>query len=92
MSFNFMFRSGFQKFQSMMRFSKSNNRPSLHSLCGRTITLKRDNAPQRLKEVALRACSVIGKGLYGVDIKEINGNYVVVEVNDNPAHTMAKRI
>jgi glutathione synthase/RimK-type ligase-like ATP-grasp enzyme len=27
----------------------------------------------------------VGKGLYGVDIKEVNGEYVVVEVNDNPS-------
>jgi glutathione synthase/RimK-type ligase-like ATP-grasp enzyme len=35
--------------------------------------------------VALKACSVVGKGLYGVDIKEVDGDYVVVEVNDNPS-------
>lgn len=52
---------------------------------GRTVTLKKEEAPQRLKEVALKACSVVGKGLYGVDIKEVNGDYVVVEVNDNPS-------
>ena len=33
----------------------------------------------------MKACSVVGKGLYGVDIKEVNGDYVVVEVNDNPS-------
>jgi len=52
---------------------------------GRTFSMKRENAPTRLKEVALKACSVIGHGLYGVDIKEVNGEYVVVEVNDNPS-------
>jgi glutathione synthase/RimK-type ligase-like ATP-grasp enzyme len=52
---------------------------------GRTFSMKRENAPAKLKEVALRACEVIGHGLYGVDIKEANGNYVVVEVNDNPS-------
>jgi len=52
---------------------------------GRTVSLKRENAPAKLKEVALKACEVIGHGLYGVDIKEANGNYVVVEVNDNPS-------
>ena len=35
--------------------------------------------------MALKACSVVGKGLYGVDIKEADGDYVVVEVNDNPS-------
>lgn len=52
---------------------------------GRTFSMKRENAPARLKEVALKACKVIGHGLYGVDIKEVNGEYVVVEVNDNPS-------
>ena len=52
---------------------------------GRTVALKTENAPSKLKEVALKACDVIGHGLYGVDIKEFNGNYVVVEVNDNPS-------
>jgi glutathione synthase/RimK-type ligase-like ATP-grasp enzyme len=27
----------------------------------------------------------VGKGLYGVDIKEVDGEFVVVEVNDNPS-------
>jgi glutathione synthase/RimK-type ligase-like ATP-grasp enzyme len=52
---------------------------------GRTVSLKRENAPIALKELALKACNVVGDGLYGVDIKEANGNYVVVEVNDNPS-------
>jgi glutathione synthase/RimK-type ligase-like ATP-grasp enzyme len=38
----------------------------------------------RLLETGLRAANAIGKGLYGVDIKEIDGKYVVIEVNDNP--------
>jgi glutathione synthase/RimK-type ligase-like ATP-grasp enzyme len=52
---------------------------------GRTFSMKRENAPTKLKEVALKACRVIGNGLYGVDVKEANEGYVVVEVNDNPS-------
>jgi glutathione synthase/RimK-type ligase-like ATP-grasp enzyme len=52
---------------------------------GRTVALDKETVPARLREVALKACSVVGKGLYGVDIKEVNGDYVVVEVNDNPS-------
>ncbi len=52
---------------------------------GKTVSLRREHMPQRLREVALKACSVVGKGLYGVDIKEVNGEFVVVEVNDNPS-------
>lgn len=62
---------------------KRRGKPSF--IWGRTVTLKRDNAPKRLKEAALKACSVVGRGLYGVDIKEISDEYVVVEVNDNPS-------
>ena len=52
---------------------------------GRTESLQKRDMPPKLREVALKACSVVGKGLYGVDIKEVNGEYVVVEVNDNPS-------
>lgn len=52
---------------------------------GRTESIHRCEMPPRLREVALKTCSVVGKGLYGVDIKEVNGEYVVVEVNDNPS-------
>lgn len=63
--------------------AKRKGKPSF--VWGRTVTLKRENAPAKLKETALKACSIIGNGLYGVDIKETNGDYVVVEVNDNPS-------
>ncbi len=52
---------------------------------GRTVSSQKSDMPSRLREVALKACSVVGKGLYGVDIKEVDGDYVVVEVNDNPS-------
>jgi glutathione synthase/RimK-type ligase-like ATP-grasp enzyme len=63
--------------------AKRKGKPSF--IWGRTIALKIENAPLKLKETALKACEVVGHGLYGVDIKEVNGNYVVVEVNDNPS-------
>jgi glutathione synthase/RimK-type ligase-like ATP-grasp enzyme len=52
---------------------------------GRTIAMKKQNAPTKVRETALKACRVVGKGLYGVDLKEVDGEYVVVEVNDNPS-------
>ena len=52
---------------------------------GRTVSLKVENAPTTLKELALNACKVIGHGLYGVDIKQVDDSYVLVEVNDNPS-------
>jgi glutathione synthase/RimK-type ligase-like ATP-grasp enzyme len=63
--------------------AKRRGKPSF--IWGRTVTLKRENAPAKLKETALKACEVVGHGLYGVDLKEANGDYVVVEVNDNPS-------
>ncbi len=34
--------------------------------------------------MALRAASLIGEGLYGVDLKEVGSDCVVMEVNENP--------
>jgi glutathione synthase/RimK-type ligase-like ATP-grasp enzyme len=63
--------------------AKRRGKPSF--VWGRTISLKRENAPAKLKKTALKACEVVGHGLYGVDIKEVDGDFVVVEVNDNPS-------
>lgn len=43
-----------------------------------------ENVNQELIEVAKKAGNSIGKGLYGIDIKEIDGEFYVIEVNDNP--------
>jgi glutathione synthase/RimK-type ligase-like ATP-grasp enzyme len=34
--------------------------------------------------VALRASAAIDDSLHGVDLKEIDGQFFVIEVNDNP--------
>ncbi len=43
-----------------------------------------ENANPRLLETAVRAGSAIGDGLYGVDLKQVGDDFVVIEVNDNP--------
>lgn len=43
-----------------------------------------DQAPAGLLKTALRATALIGKGLYGVDMKEVDGKFYVIEINDNP--------
>lgn len=43
-----------------------------------------DQAPAGLIRTALKATSLIGKSLYGVDMKEIDGKFSVIEINDNP--------
>lgn len=41
--------------------------------------------PSHVLKAALSAASVVGKSLYGIDIKEVNGKAYVLEVNDNPS-------
>jgi len=43
-----------------------------------------DKVDPALLEVARRAAAAIGQGLYGVDIKQVGDEFVVIEVNDNP--------
>jgi glutathione synthase/RimK-type ligase-like ATP-grasp enzyme len=52
---------------------------------GRWDTLRVEDAPTGVVDLGLRAANAIGDGFYGVDIKEIGGRYVVMEVNDNPS-------
>ncbi|MBD1582559.1 RimK family protein [Pseudoalteromonas sp. S16_S37] len=48
-------------------------------------TLPTFEVPRAVLSAALKACKIIGNGLYGVDIKELNGKAYVIEVNDNPS-------
>jgi glutathione synthase/RimK-type ligase-like ATP-grasp enzyme len=41
-------------------------------------------APPELIDIAVRAARPIGAGLYGVDVKQTERGFVVMEVNDNP--------
>jgi len=43
-----------------------------------------ENTPKAVIEVGVKAARLIGDGIYGVDLKEVNGRVVVIEVNDNP--------
>ncbi|TMJ28559.1 MAG: ATP-grasp domain-containing protein [Alphaproteobacteria bacterium] len=47
-------------------------------------TFELDQAPAELLDVAGRAAKPIGEGFYGVDIKQTDHGFVVMEVNDNP--------
>jgi glutathione synthase/RimK-type ligase-like ATP-grasp enzyme len=51
---------------------------------GRFDTLALAEAPPEVVKLALRSTDPIGNGLYGVDIKQVNGRFCVMEVNDNP--------
>lgn len=47
-------------------------------------TLPVELAPRKAVQMALKAANLIGDGLYGVDVKESDGNFYIIEVNDNP--------
>lgn len=51
---------------------------------GECRTLPVSEAPRAVVELALRAANLIGDGLYGVDLKEVGAEVMVIEVNDNP--------
>jgi glutathione synthase/RimK-type ligase-like ATP-grasp enzyme len=51
---------------------------------GAAETVAIEDAPPIVIRTALRATKLIGNGLYGVDLKEIDGKVIVIEVNDNP--------
>lgn len=51
---------------------------------GECRTLPVHAAPRAVVELALRAANLIGDGLYGVDLKEVGDEVMVIEVNDNP--------
>jgi glutathione synthase/RimK-type ligase-like ATP-grasp enzyme len=52
---------------------------------GGSRTIAVADAPPAVVETALCAASLIGDGLYGVDLKETPNGIFVVEVNDNPS-------
>jgi len=52
---------------------------------GNADTVPVDEIPENILKYALKAAKLIGNGLYGVDLKEIDGKVYVIEVNDNPS-------
>ena len=46
--------------------------------------LRMEEAPPELLDTAVRAASLFGDGLFGVDVKVVDGRLMVMEVNDNP--------
>lgn len=62
---------------------KTMDRSSSGEWC-RVEAVPRGEADRTLLDVATRAADAIGRSLYGVDLKEVDGGFVVIEVNDNP--------
>jgi len=51
---------------------------------GRVEAVPMDEAPAGLIHTAVRAAALFGDGLFGVDVKVVDGRIMVMEVNDNP--------
>lgn len=51
---------------------------------GKVETFAVEDAPADAVKLALRAASFIGRGFYGVDVKERDGRFLAIEINDNP--------
>jgi glutathione synthase/RimK-type ligase-like ATP-grasp enzyme/ribosomal protein S18 acetylase RimI-like enzyme len=51
---------------------------------GRAETVPFEEVPAQVIKTAVKAASLIGDGLYGVDLKMVNNEVVVIEINDNP--------
>jgi glutathione synthase/RimK-type ligase-like ATP-grasp enzyme len=55
-----------------------------HGRYGNVETFDLKDVPPYVLQTALKASNLIGNGLYGVDVKELDGKTYVIEVNDNP--------
>jgi glutathione synthase/RimK-type ligase-like ATP-grasp enzyme len=61
------------------------NHDSTRFFSGGFETMPTFEVPQKVLKAALKACAVVGNGLYGVDIKQKDDQVYVLEVNDNPS-------
>lgn len=61
------------------------NHGSKRNFSGGFDTLPTFEVPRVVLDVALNAAEIVGNGLYGIDIKEVDGRAYVIEVNDNPS-------
>ncbi|PTX43151.1 glutathione synthase/RimK-type ligase-like ATP-grasp enzyme [Christiangramia gaetbulicola] len=43
-----------------------------------------EKVPEKILKNAIKSAKLMGKGLYGIDIKEVNSKALVIEINDNP--------
>lgn len=51
---------------------------------GKTVALSVGEAPEIVVSTAVKAANLIGRGLYGVDLKQVGERCYVIEVNCNP--------
>jgi glutathione synthase/RimK-type ligase-like ATP-grasp enzyme/ribosomal protein S18 acetylase RimI-like enzyme len=63
----------------ILNWNKTND-----EIYGNSETVALNKVPEHVIKVAVKSAGLMGDGLYGVDLKEINGKVFLVEVNDNP--------
>jgi glutathione synthase/RimK-type ligase-like ATP-grasp enzyme len=51
---------------------------------GEAETIPIGEVPEQVLKVAIKAASLMGDGLYGIDLKMINNKVYIIEINDNP--------
>jgi glutathione synthase/RimK-type ligase-like ATP-grasp enzyme len=51
---------------------------------GKTVAMAIGEAPEQVIATAVRAANLIGRGLYGVDLKQVEDRVLLIEVNCNP--------
>jgi glutathione synthase/RimK-type ligase-like ATP-grasp enzyme len=51
---------------------------------GETVAMSVGEAPEQVVNMAVRAANLIGRGLYGVDLKQVEDRVYLIEVNCNP--------
>ncbi|GAB2188668.1 RimK family protein [Sessilibacter sp. MAH2] len=61
------------------------NHGSSRNFSGGFDALPTFEVPRPVLKAALKAAAAVGNGLYGIDIKEVDGKAYVLEVNDNPS-------
>nr|WP_136252342.1 RimK family protein [Ningiella ruwaisensis] len=61
------------------------NHSSKKHFSGDFETLPTFEVPKPVLDAAVKASAIVGRGLYGVDVKQSNGQVYVIEVNDNPS-------
>jgi len=69
--------------QIVKRFSRGTGKDTF-ARYGKIETLPIEMAPKHVVKTALKAANLIGNGLYGVDMKEVNHKAYLIEVNENP--------
>lgn len=51
---------------------------------GDSASFKIEDVPKNVIDAAIKSSALIGNGLYGVDLKEVDNEVYVIEINDNP--------